>query len=129
MSCAGSPPKRNFDTTQKVQVIEYSQGYYLHAQNDVLLHQQSLDQKLAQLNPAWAQAIDEAHSSRNIAIVSGFLQIAALAGCFLSHSVNTSLAWCGGSIAMGVVSMGYAKKENTKRTTVIKHYNEKLLER
>jgi hypothetical protein len=122
-ACGSKPIVTEFDDTKKVQVISLNKDYSLYAQNDVVLEDKSLTQKLSAKNPEWENQLTKSYRSERYANIALVLQFASLFGCIAADETQQVLGWCLGSIAIGLTGAPARKSAAKIKKEVVTQYN------
>lgn len=122
---------KDFDPKSKIQTIEVMPKYYVYAQNDKILNS-TLEKELSKMNADWGKDISKYKTYQNLHIATALLQFGTLMACIASlndgndnDSSNTTLAWCGTSIAFGLISIPLERAARFRKHKVISSYNSK----
>lgn len=124
--CAGAPPQKEFDSGRKVQTIAVSKHGYIFAQDDILLDD-SLDKKLSTMNATWKDDLTRASTYQGLAVAAFIGQLASLVICAGQNNTANIIAWCGGSVALGLGAVvPLSIKGEDIRFGVVNQFNQQL---
>jgi len=122
-ACGSKAIVTDFDDTKKIQVISYNKDFSLYAQNDVILEDRSLTQKLSAKNPDWDLQLKKSNRSEKFANYALALQFASAIVCISADEMKQVLGWCLGSIALGFTGAPARKKAAKVKKEVVIEYN------
>lgn len=126
-ACVSQAPRRDFKAGERVQTIAVAGDMHLFAQDDVLLKSDSLDKQLAEMNEGYAKGISKAGTYETISKAAFIAQLAALAVCLGQRNLTNTLAWCGGSVVLGLaIAMPFGTSAERTRFGVVSDYNKNL---
>ncbi len=124
-ACSSKRVVVEFNEHKRVQVIPVTEHVSLYAQEDMLLDKDSLDSKLYKMKPEWSEQISSVKTYDSIAYAAATLQFLSLLACITNKHQQSSLAFCGGSIASGIVGVKFSLSAEKKRGRVVDSYNNK----
>ncbi len=124
-ACAGGPPRQDFKEGQRVQVIAFTNDANIYAQDDVILREETLNEKLAAMKPAWKEKLSDFSDYERYRNYSFSGQLLTL----IIAAFNTGLpaiGWLTGSVIFGSLTIRNQRKAKPLQEDVVKEYNQSL---